>query len=250
MRFEFISAPNWFFTPDFLINVFSFLILLTFLILCIRNYKLNKSKGMLFLGWGFAFIAIAQLALLATKFGLYYNTSFKTYIGNIIIQYNIVSSSNAVYQLGIFFNKALTLAGLYIISRLSKRNKSLKDIFLIGYFVFLSILTSDVVTDLFHLTVMGLFAYLCYNYYKLYRKNKFPNTLILSVAFGILALSHALLLLEQINFFNVTADILELGSYAILLALIIKILKHGNEKKPDGHNIRHAEHHPRKRRKH
>ncbi|MCL5730152.1 MAG: hypothetical protein M1165_01120 [Candidatus Pacearchaeota archaeon] len=95
MRFTFISAPHWFLAPDFLINVFSFLILLTFFILCVRSYKLNKNKGILYLGIGFAFIAVAQLALLMTKFGLYYDTSVTTAIGNTIIEYHIVKSFSA-----------------------------------------------------------------------------------------------------------------------------------------------------------
>ncbi len=251
MNFSFISAPNWFLTPDFLINVFSFIVLITFLILCIRNYKLDKkNKGMLYLGVGFGFIAIAQLAILMTKFGLYYDTSFTTYIGTAIIKYSIVNSTNTIYKIAILFYKALTLIGLYVIYRLPKKNKSIKDLFLIIYFVLLSVLGSDLVNYLFRITAMSLFALLSYSYYSIYKKNKFANTVILSIAFAILALSQLLFMMSQINAIVVLADFFELVSYIILLVLIIRILKHGTKKEPDGYNLRHAEYHPRKRRKH
>lgn len=251
MSFAFLSVPNWFLTPDFFISAFSFLVLLVFLILCIRNYKLDKkNKIMLYLGIGFSFIALAQLAILTRKFGLYYDTILTTYIGNSIVNYNIINPTNLLYSIGIFLYKSFTLVGLYIISRLPEKKKSIKDIFLITYFVILSILSSDVVNSLFRITVMGLFALLSYNYYFLYKKNKFSNTLILSASFGVLALSQLLFMMSPINAIVVIADLLELASYITLLILIIRILKHGKKKEPDGYNLRHAKYHPRKRRKH
>ena len=128
MRFAFISAPSWFLAPDVVINVFSFLILLTFFILCIKSYKLNKNKGIFYLGVGFASIALGQLAITMTKFVLYYHTTVAGAIGNAIIKYNIVSSVNVVYNLSIFLNGLFTLIGLYVIYRLPQKEKSIKDL--------------------------------------------------------------------------------------------------------------------------
>jgi len=249
MSLAFLSVPNWFLTPDFFISAFSFLVLLIFLVLCIRNYKIDKNKAMLYLGIGFAFIALAQLAILTRKFGLYYNTFFTTYVGTSIIRYDIITPSDLLYRIGIFFYKALTLLGLYIIYRLPKK-KSIKDAFMIVYFIMLSVLSSDVVNYLFRITAMALFALLSYNYYRIYKKNKFSNTLILSIAFAILSLSQLLFMMSQISIINIVADCLQLASYIMLLILIIRILKHGTKKEPDGYNLRHAKYHPRKRRKH
>ncbi|HTZ42084.1 MAG TPA: hypothetical protein VMC07_02675 [Candidatus Omnitrophota bacterium] len=249
MGFALISVPDWFLTPDFLINVFSFLVLSVFLILCIKNFRLNKNKKMLYLGIGFAFIALAQLAVLARKFGLYYNTSFTTSVGATIIQYNVMNPTDILYRLGTFLYKSLSLIGLYIISRFPKKKTNLKDVFLIAYFIVLSVLSSDVVGYLFRITSMGMFAYLSYNYYLLYKKNKFRNTFILSGAFAIMSLAQ-ILFMVSVFVAGIVADLLQLGSYIILLILIIRILKHGNEKEPDGHNIGHVKHSPRKRRKH
>jgi hypothetical protein len=250
MSFAFLTVPNWFLTPDFLISVFSFLVLFIFLVLCIRNYKIDRNKAMLYLGIGFAFIALAQLTILTRKFGLYYNTFFTTYVGTSLVRYDVLTPSDLLYRVGIFFYKALTLVGLYIISRLPSKKKSIKDAFMIIYFIILAVLTSDVVNYLFRITAMALFALLSYNYYTLYRKNKFSNTLILSIAFGILSICQILFMMSQIDIVNIAADCLQLASYIILLVLVIRILKHGTKKEPDGYNLRHAEHHPRTRRKH
>lgn len=249
MRFVFASLPNWFLGPDFLINAFSFLILLTFLILCIRNYKLNKSKPMMYLGVGFAFIALAQLTILPTKFGLYYNTPLTTYIGSLIVNSNIVSSTQMFYNISIFLNKVLTLIGLYVIFRLPKK-KQFFDFVLGFYFLALSVFNTDLTSDLFYLTTMGLFTLISYRYYSVYRKNKFPNTKMLFIAFGLFALSKLLLIIPGLEIIGVLTDVLELVGSMTLLVLIIKILKHDTKKKQDGYNIGHAKHPPRKGRKH
>ena len=249
MRFILTSVPNWFLAPDFLINAFSFLILLSFFILCIKNYKLNKNKAMLYLGIGFASIAFAQLAIVLTKFGLYYDTTFTSYIGNAIVQSNIIGSTDTLYKLSIFFNKAFTLFGLYVIFRLPKQ-KRFFDVVLVAYFIVLSLFATNLTALLFHLTTFGLFALISYRYFLVYRKNKFDNTRMLFLAFALLALGRLLLLLSHIEIITVISDILELASYSTLLVLIIKILNHDTKKEQDGYNLRHAKYPPRKRGKH
>lgn len=249
MRVIFTSVPNWFLAPDFVINAFSFLILLFFFVLCIQNYRLNKNKGMLYLGTGFALIALAQLAMVLTKFGIYYDTSFTTYIGKVIIQSNIVQSTDTIYNISIFMNKIFTLLGLYVIYRLPEKKKVM-DFVLVFYFLILALFRNSVTDYLFHITAFCLFLLLAYRYHLLYKENKFSNTKILFIAFGVLAISRLLLIISHIEAVTVIADVLELGSYITLLVLIIKILKHGTKKEPDGYNLGHAEHHPGERRKH
>lgn len=249
MSFVFVSAPQWFLAPDVLINAFNFLVLLAFFILCINNYKLNKSKGILYLGTGFALIALAQLALVLTKFAIYYDTSFTTYIGEMIIHYHIVKSTNIIYNLSFFFNRALTLLGLYVIYRLPSKKKSVGDFLLVSYFIILSAFIGESMYYLYHITALILLVLITYNYYAVYRKNKFSNTRILSVAFGILAISQILPIISSGEIFEAGSNLIELVSYIILLALIVR-LKYGKKKKPDGYYLRHAQYHPRTRKRH
>ena len=249
MSFVFASAPNWFLAPDVIINAFSFIVLLAFFILCIRNYKISRNKGILYLGLGFALIAVAQLAIVLTKFVIYYNTSFTTYVGELIIHYNIVKSTSTLYNLSFFFNRALTLLGLYVIYRLPSKKKSITDFILVTYFIVLSAFISDSLYYLFHATALVLSILIAYNYYSIYRKNKFSNTKILAIAFGILAISQLLPIISSSDFANVSMNVVELISYIILLVLIVR-LKYGKKKKPDGYYLRHAKYRPRKSRRH
>lgn len=243
-----VPTPDWFLGKDVIIEVFSFIVLFIFSFLAIRNYKLNKNRNFLYLGAGFALIALAQLAAVVTKLVLYYDIGPSQAIGAAIITAQLVSSVDIFYSAGFFFQRFLTLSGLYLIYRLPRNKKSVGDYALIVYFILISAFLSKGVFYLFHLTALVLLVLIFDNYHALYRKNKFVNTKILLVAFGMLALSQLIFILSNIELMFVLGNIIELISYTILLILIIRIMKYGKKKKSYGHNIRHAGNNSRKRR--
>ena len=255
-----VFTPDWFLGHDVLIEIFSFVVLFVFFILCLRYYKLNKKKNVLYLGIGFLLIAIAQVAVILTKLVLYYDMSFTQNIGRMIVTYNVVKTIDIFYYLGFFIHRLLSLLGFYIIYRLPLQKKSRGDFILVIYFMVfltsLSLLLNYFSQDLnlityyfFHLTILFILAFIIRNYYLLYRKNKLTNTCILLTAFSVLALGHAMFILCRTEIIVVLANILELISYLILLFLIIRIVKHGKKKKPYGYNLRHVGNNPRKKRK-
>jgi hypothetical protein len=242
-----VPTPDWFLGKDVIIEAFSFIVLFIFSFLSIRNYKLNKNRSFLYLGVGFALIALAQLAAVMTKLVLYYDIGPSQAIGTAIITSQLVSSVDIFYYAGFFFHRILTLSGLYIIYRLPRHKKSVGDYVLIIYFILISAFLSEGVFYLFHLTALVLLVLIVHNYYMIYKKNKFTNTKILMLAFGILALSQLFFIVSNLEIMFVLGNIIELVSYTILLILIIRILKYGKKKKSYGYNIRHAGNHPRKR---
>jgi hypothetical protein len=241
---RFVLTPDWFLGKDVLIESFSFLVLLVFVILCIRNYKLNKNKKIMYLGIGFGLIALAQLATVATKFVLYYDFSFTQSVGRAIIEYEVVKSVDIFYKLGFFFHRLLTLVGLYVIYRLPIKRKSPGDFLLALYFIVISAMFSSQLNYLFHSTALILLVLITNNYYTIYKKNRFSNTKILVAVFGMLGLSQLMFVLSTLETVYVAANIIELLSYSLLLFLIVRILKHGKKKKPDGYNFRHAKYRP------
>jgi len=246
---KFVFTPDWFLGKDVLIESFSFIVLLVFFILCIRNYKLNKNKKTLYLGVGFGLIALAQLAVIVTKFVLYYDFSFTQSIGQAIIEYNILKSVDIFYKIGFFFHRLLTLAGLYIIYRLPIKRKSPGDLLLALYFIVISAMFSSQLNYLFHSTALILLVLITNNYYTIYKKNRFLNTKILVIVFGLLGLSQLMFILSKMEAVYVAGNIIELISYTIMLLLITRILKYGKKKKPDGHNFRHVKYRPGKGRR-
>jgi len=222
---QFIFSPDWFLGNDVLIEGFSFLVLATFFFLCWKYYKLSKNKNMLYLGTGFFLIALAQLATICTKLVLYYDTSFIQQIGQMVVTYHVVKSVDIFYQLGFFFNKFLTLIGLYMIYRLPDKKKFSKDFLLAFYFIIISAAASANINFIFHITVLVLLVMIIQNYLDVYRKNKSKNTLMLIIAFSALAFAHFIFTFSHLPLFFVAGNIIELLSFVLLLVLIIRIFR-------------------------
>ena len=245
-----VPTPDWFLGKDVLIETFSFIVLLIFTVLALKYYKLNKNRNIFYLGLGFGLIALAQLATIFTKLVLYYNIGPSQAIGQAIITSQIVSSVDIFYYTGFLFHRFLTLAGLYIIYRLPRERKSIGDYALVIYFIMISALLSREFFYLFHLTALVILVLIVENYYRIYKRNRFINTKILMIAFGILALSQLIFILPGVEIMFVLGNMVELISYTILLALIIRIWKYGKKKKPYGNNLRYAGNSSGKGRKH
>jgi hypothetical protein len=245
---RFVFTPDWFLGKDVLIEGFSFIVLLIFSLLAIRNYKLNKNRGFLYLGAGFGLIALAQLAAVFTKLVLYYDIGPSQAIGTAVITSQLVSSVDIFYYAGFFFHRFLTLLGFYMIYRLPRHKKSVGDFLLILYFILISAILGKEFHFIFHLTALVLLVLIVGNYYSVYKRNSFFNTWILIVAFGLLAFSQFIFVLSQLEILFVIGNMVELISYIILLVLVVRILKYGEKKKSYEHNIRHAGNYPRKKR--
>jgi len=248
---RFVSIPDWFLGKDVFIEAFSFIVLFIFSFLAIKNYKVSKNRRLFYLGVGFGLIALAQLAAVLTRLVLYYDFGPSQAIGQAIIASQMVSSVDVFYFTGFFFQRFLTLTGLYMIYRLPRANKSVLDYVVVLYFVLISVFITNNIANVFHLTAFLLLLMIVGNYYRIYQKNKFLNTQILVVAFGILAVSQLLFIFSgMVVGLNVAGNVVELISYTILLGLIIRIRKYGKKTKPYGHNSGHVGDHSRKGRKH
>ena len=235
-----VPTPDWFIGKDVLIESFSFIVLFLFSFLSLKNYKLTKNKKFLYLGFGFSLIALAQLATILTKLVLYYDVGPSQAIGNLVLQKELVGSVDIFYFMGFFFYRLFTLLGLYIIYRLPVKKKSPGDLVLAIYFIAISAFFSRQWSGLFNITALILLVLIINNYYILYKRSKFRNTLILIIAFSILALSQLIFIFASTDLIFVLGNIVELISYGLLLALILRLVQHGKKTKPNGNNIRHA----------
>lgn len=244
-----VLTPDWFVGKDVVIEVFSLVVLVMFTVIAYRYYRMNRNRNMLYLASGFGLIALAQLATILTKLVLYYDIGPSEQIGQAIITSQIVNSVDLFYYAGFFFHRFLTLLGLYIIYRLPRERKSVGDYVVVIYFILISSLLSREIFYLFHLTALFILILIVEKYFFIYKENRFFNTKILMVAFSILALSQLIFILSAIEILFVLGNVVELISYTIFLALIIRIWKYGKEKKPHGHNIGYAGDSSGKRRK-
>ena len=229
-----LFTPDWFFSADVLIEIFSFLILFLFFTLAIRSYKLSKNKNSLYLGIGFLLIAFAEISTILTKIVLYYNIVFTKNIDGVLITYTLLRSVNWFYFIGLFLNKFLTLAGLYVLYLLSMNNQKKPDVLLALYLILISVLFSQVTYYIFHITAFILIILIITNYHIIYRKNNAKNTAILLTAFIFLAISQGIFILSEISSTYVLAQSIQLVSYVLMLLLIIRILYHQEKKMQNG----------------
>ena len=220
-----VFTPNWFSRFDILIGIFSFLVLLIFFIVSIKNYKLTNNKKLKYLGAGFLLIALAEFADIFTKFVLYHKMTVVQSIGVITFKYEVLHIFDLPYDIGFFMYKFLTLLGLYIIYRLPLKNKNWSDAILAILFIILASLAGQVIYYIFNIVTFAILALIINNYIKIYRKNKNKNTKLLLISFIILAIAHLIFILSGIEIIFVIGEFIELISYIAFLILIIRINK-------------------------
>ncbi len=231
-----ILPPEWFLNIDILIEAFSFLTVLIFSILCIKNYHLNKDKKFLYLGGGFGLITLAQLVITISKMVLFYNASFIDMSGEIVLSQNLFDFVSIFYTMGFFIYRFLILLGLYVVYKIPKKIFE-KDSLLVVYLIAIVTIFSKDITHLFHITALAMLLLIIMKYHDIYKKNKSLGTLILLLAFSGMALSNAIFIFAKLmSPVYVTASIISLISYITLLILIIRILEYG-KKKQNGYNI-------------
>jgi len=231
-----VFTPDWFLGQDFLIEIFSFMILFLFFFFSIKSYKLSKNKKVLYLGIGFLLIAIGELSTILTKLVLYYDTTITQNIGQIVITYAVVKSVDIFYHLGFFLHKFFTLFGLYIIYRPPLKRIS-GDFVLTTYFIIISALLSQSFYYVYHITALIFLFLIINNYCKIYKKSKLANTKILLIALSLLAISQIIFILSKLSQLYVIAQNIQLISYITLLVLIMRISKNGKKKEQNRDNI-------------
>ena len=223
-----LYTPSFFNNFDLAISLFSFVILVLFFIFSWKNYRLSKNKKMFYLSSAFLLIAFAEFASILAKFIIFYDINMVGHIGQVIITYTTIKSTDILYDLGFFIHKLFTLMGFYIVYLLSSKNKiNLSMIPLVLLFLFISSLVGQMIFFVFHIAVIILLLLIVNNYLKIYKSNKFENTKYLLIAFILLLASHILFLVSPFVLGYITAQIIQLVGYVTLLYLIIRILNDG-----------------------
>lgn len=222
-----VLFPQWFLTPDTIIDFFSFIVLFLFSLISLKYYKIIKNRKFLHLGLAFLLLGLGELIRIIMNLGLYYNLSTTYEIGRIIVTSNIIGSIDVIYFTGFFISRFLIMLGLYFIYYSTKKRKHELEHLLILYFITITAVFAGGVDYIFNITITVLLALIFVNYNSIYRRTKSENTKILSYGFFILLISYLLITLSKISSnIYVFANLLQLVSYMIFLYIIIKIYKH------------------------
>ncbi len=233
-----VFTPDWFLNFDVIIESFGFMILALMFLFAVKAYTLSKKKNVLYLGFGFLLIALGELSTVFTKLILYYDSSVTSGIGAAILTKGVVSSLDIFYDAGFFFHKLFILLGLYVIYKLPdvRKKSDPADFVLTIYLISMIVILSNSAYYFYHLTAFILLALIVRDYVRIYMKNKSKNTAFLISAFSLLAISQLMFIFSFIDILYVLAQTLQVASYMILLALMIKITQNGKKAKPNGNH--------------
>ena len=222
-----ILSPSWFLAPDLIIEIFSFLVLLSFAIIGFKYYRISKNKKFAWLSFAFLLIGLGELSKIFMNLGLYYQFPVTYQVGKIIIQSQIVESLDVVYYTGFFLHRFLVLLGFYLIYYTVKKSKSAWEHLLILYFIIISAILTTNASYIFNITLALLLTIIYINYQSIYRETKARNTQILSIGFLILIASHLMFIFSRLSpVIYIIGDFLQLLAYIVFLYVIIKIYEH------------------------
>src|SRR3989344_8947647 len=234
-----VPTPEWFLASDVFINLFSFLTLVLICMLAFKSHKMSEKKSSFYLGLGFLFIAIAELATVLTKLPLYYDLDAIQQIGLAVVNNDIVTTIDIFYYIGFFFSRLFALLGLYILYKLPTERIS-GEFFLYIYFITIISILSQPFYFIYHFTALILLVFIINKYTKIYLKERSKKTKTLVIAFVLLAIGQATFLFSKLGAIYVLGQTIQLIGYITLLILIIQIIKDGKKEKPGGNYSRHA----------
>lgn len=223
--------PEWFSTPDVMIDFFSFLVVFIFAVISLRYYQLNKNRRFLYLGLAFLLLGVGELSRIIMNLGLYFNLATTYRLGRVMVESKIIESVDDVYNLGFFIHRFLVMLGFYLIYYTTKKEKSRSEHLLIIYFIMILTFFTSKAYHIFNITITIFLFIIVIRYIKLYLANKSQNTKILSYSFFILLISYIIMVFAEMNSnLYLAANMLQLVSYILFLCIILRIYKYGKKK--------------------
>ena len=272
----YIPIIEWFHGIDVLIDVFSLIVLLLLAFNILRFYlikkkeraadakflKLEKSNGYedkryrLFIT-SFFLLSLSFVFKLFTYFVIQYEAVETKHIGMLTITYQTVKNSDATILWGFFFFRVLSLLAFYLLY-LAYTRKELKitennpgksgitfrnsfGMLFVLYLLLMASYYSQSVYYVYYTTCFFLLFIIAETVYEIYSVNKHVNTLLLTIAFGIIMISHGIFLFLKVqSWMYVIAETVQLVGYSLLLITFLRIMfpKKLVQAGKDKHNIR------------
>lgn len=231
-----VFSPKWFWGKDIFIDSIALIVLLSIAVFATRYYMIKKSRNYLYLALSFYLISLSFLSKILINFTIYYQVLHRHMVGSIEYTQVILKSSEALSIGGLFFYRLFTLLGLFALYSIYEK-QSKANVFIMLYFIGVSILFATQQYYLFYLTCLIFFAIISNRYLQTYRENKEKASAMLAGSFSVITLSQVFFMFVSFaTYFYVVGEITQLIGYIALLATFIVVLKHGREKNKNRHH--------------
>jgi hypothetical protein len=257
---------EWFHGIDMTIDIFSLIVISLIAFSIFRFYRLKKKENSkenhltdhridydfkrykLFI-ISFFLLSLSFIFKLLTYFVIQYNAVETRQIGLMTITYQTVKTSDIPIFLGFFLFRILSLLSFYLLYLAYTRKDNVKidsnnpgktgitlrnslGLLLVIYLLLIASYYSQSVYYVYYTTCIILLFIITESVYEIYSVNKNTNTLLLTISFSLLMLSHCVFLFLNIHSLAyVFAESIQLLAYLMLLIAFVKITFHKEEQK-------------------
>lgn len=228
---QFVYSPAWFYNIDIVIDLVSVFVIALLAFFSFRYSRFDRrNRRYLYFAVSFAFLAFSFLARILTNFTIYNDAVHMERVGNILIAYHQVVSSNLPFFSGFFMYRLLSLLGLFLLFSVYERRQSASVGFLVIYLILVSAFFSSSVYYVFHITALVLLMLIILQLVSRYCSGRNALTAWLAASFSVIALSNLLFVFVAFNsVFYVAAESVQLFGYFILLCMFVRVLLRGKK---------------------
>ena len=224
---------DWFAVKDVFIDIFSMLVSAVVLFYAFRFHRLNKSqKKYSFIIMSFLFLTLSFIFKVISHIVLYMSSPGVKQVGIITLTYQSMESVEIGIFFGILLFRIAALLSLYFFYSTYSEKQSKSSMIIIIYLLLAVGYFSQQSYYFYHITAFIILLAICYYLFKVYKKNEYATTLLLTSSFAIIMLSRVLFIFLGVTaLFYIMAEVVQLIGYLLLSMTFILVLNHGKKKK-------------------
>jgi|GEM_PF-778049 len=225
---SYVFSPNWFYGIDSIIEIISIIICSLLLYYSYRCYKLTSENRYRYFSAAFLSLTLAFIAKVIGTLTIYEPAINTSSLGSMFHSMFTAVTPDMINALSFLFHIFFMTAGFMmlflIVSKLEWKDK--RVIAMLGYTVFIATWLGAIHYQLFYFTTFMMLCLISYSYYKNYTEIRSKNSLLVSISFGILLLSHLFFVFVIYNrMIYVAAEIIQLIGFLCLLIPFILIFR-------------------------
>ena len=165
------------------------------------------------------------------NFKIYYSDIETQTVGNMVLSYNVIESSNLLIFIGSLLYRALALIGLYVLYSLYKK-QSVSDYIIVTVLILGITYFSYSSYYVLHLISLVFLALIIVQYLKDYIDKTHIATITMTLSLCIILFSQILFMIIGLNStIYVAAEITQLMGYIGILTTLIMVLINGKKNK-------------------
>jgi len=216
--YSLVFSPKWFFGIDIIFEIVSIFIALLISFYGYKIYKLSKIKEHKYFSISFFLIVLSFVFKILTNFDIYYSVLKPIQIGSKIVLFNYLYSSGILHLTGLFISRLLMIAAFFVLFLLTERKYPRKDIYLMGYLLFISVIFSVLFYYIFHMTLAVIVFFICLNSYENYKKIRKSSKFIVFLAFLLILVSQLAfsLIFFEIESYVIGETLMLIGFFVLL----------------------------------